>query len=54
MVVDASLRGLGRGRLLVVPGAIYKLVVALEKLAPRALWGSQSWLQPAFKPALAE
>jgi short-subunit dehydrogenase len=36
-VVDASLRGLGRGRPLVVPGAIYKLVVALEKLAPRAL-----------------
>jgi short-subunit dehydrogenase len=36
-VVDASLRGLERGRPLVVPGAIYKLVVALEKLAPRAL-----------------
>ena len=36
-VVDASLRGLQRGQPLVVPGAIYKLVVALEKLAPRAL-----------------
>jgi short-subunit dehydrogenase len=36
-VVDASLRGLERGKLFVVPGAIYKLVVALEKLTPRAL-----------------
>ena len=36
-VVDASLRGLQQGRLFVVPGAIYKLVVFLEKLAPRAL-----------------
>jgi short-subunit dehydrogenase len=36
-VVDASLRGLRRGRLFVVPGAIYKLVVTLEKLAPRWL-----------------
>ena len=36
-VVDASLRGLQRGKLFVVPGAIYKLVVLLEKLAPRRL-----------------
>ncbi len=36
-VVDASLRGLRQGRLFVVPGAIYKLVVFLEKLAPRTL-----------------
>ena len=36
-VVDASLRGLQRGKLFVVPGAIYKCVVALEKLAPRVL-----------------
>ena len=36
-VVDASLRGLERGKLFVVPGAIYKLVVFLEKLAPRRL-----------------
>jgi short-subunit dehydrogenase len=36
-VVDASLRGLEQGRPLVVPGAIYKLIVALEKLAPRSL-----------------
>jgi short-subunit dehydrogenase len=36
-VVDASLRGLQQGRLFVVPGAIYKLVVFLEKLTPRAL-----------------
>jgi short-subunit dehydrogenase len=35
--VDASLRGLQRGKLFVVPGAIYKLVVLLEKLAPRWL-----------------
>jgi hypothetical protein len=35
--VDASLRGLQQGKLVVVPGAIYKLVVALEKLTPRAL-----------------
>jgi short-subunit dehydrogenase len=36
-VVDASLRGLERGKLFVVPGAIYKLVVGLEKFTPRAL-----------------
>ena len=36
-VVDASLRGLARGQLFVVTGAIYKLVVALEKLVPRWL-----------------
>ena len=36
-VVDASLRGLERGKLFVVPGAIYKLVVLLEKLTPRWL-----------------
>jgi short-subunit dehydrogenase len=36
-VVEASLRGLARGKLFVVPGALYKLVVILEKLAPRWL-----------------
>ena len=36
-VVDASLHGLERGRLFVVPGAAYKLVVILEKLTPRWL-----------------
>jgi short-subunit dehydrogenase len=36
-VVDASLRGLERGKVFVVPGAIYRLVVALENLAPRRL-----------------
>jgi hypothetical protein len=36
-VVDASLRGLERGQLFVVPGALYKLVVAVEKLTPRWL-----------------
>ena len=34
-VVDASLRGLERGRLFVIPGAFYKAVVAIEKLVPR-------------------
>jgi len=34
-VVDASLRGLARGTLFVVPGAVYKLVVAMERLLPR-------------------
>jgi uncharacterized protein len=34
-VVDASLRGLERGDVFVVPGAIYKTVVMLEKLVPR-------------------
>jgi short-subunit dehydrogenase len=36
-VVDASLRGFERGKLFVVPGAIYKLAALLEKLAPRRL-----------------
>ena len=36
-VVDASVRGLKRGRLFVVPGAAYKLVVIFEKLTPRWL-----------------
>jgi len=36
-VVDASLRGLERGKLFVVPGAIYKLVVSLERWTPRWL-----------------
>ncbi len=36
-VVDQSLRGLEQGKPLVVPGAIYKMVVTLEKLAPRWL-----------------
>jgi short-subunit dehydrogenase len=34
-VVDASLRGLERGKVFVVPGAIYKTVVMLEKIVPR-------------------
>jgi short-subunit dehydrogenase len=36
-VVDISLRGLARGQLFVVPGAIYRLVVGLEKCTPRWL-----------------
>lgn len=36
-VVDASLRGLDRGKVFVVPGAIYKTIVMLEKMAPRWL-----------------
>ncbi|MCU1232308.1 MAG: short-chain dehydrogenase/reductase, partial [Candidatus Solibacter sp.] len=34
-VVDASLRGLERGRVFVVPGRFYKTIVAVEKLTPR-------------------
>jgi short-subunit dehydrogenase len=34
-VVDASLRGLERGKVFVVPGAVYKIIVALEKIVPR-------------------
>ena len=34
-VVDASLRGLERGKVFVVPGAVYKIIVALEKILPR-------------------
>jgi short-subunit dehydrogenase len=34
-VVDASLRGLKRGKVFVVPGAIYRTVVMLEKMTPR-------------------
>jgi short-subunit dehydrogenase len=36
-VVEASLRGLQQGKLFVVPGAIYKMVVLLERLVPRWL-----------------
>ena len=36
-VVDASLRGLERGTLFVIPGLRYKLVVAVLKLLPRGL-----------------
>lgn len=36
-VVDASLRGLARGKPVVVPGAIYKVVVKLETCVPRSL-----------------
>ncbi len=36
-VVEASLRGLQQGKLFVVPGAIYKTVVLLERLVPRWL-----------------
>jgi len=34
-VVEASLRGLDRGKVFVVPGAVYKLIVMLEKVVPR-------------------
>ncbi|MCX6632112.1 MAG: SDR family oxidoreductase [Candidatus Solibacter sp.] len=36
-VVDQSLRGLEREKPIVVPGAIYKMVVTLERLVPRWL-----------------
>jgi len=45
-VVDASLRGLARGQPLVVPGAIYKLIVKLEAWTPR-------WLRTAAVVRLA-
>jgi uncharacterized protein len=34
-VVDESLRGLERGKIFVVPGALYKTIVVLEKIVPR-------------------
>ncbi len=39
-VVDASLKGLQQGKLYVVPGAIYKAVVQLEKWMPVKLRGA--------------
>jgi short-subunit dehydrogenase len=45
-VVDASLEGLKRGKLFVVPGWRYKFIVGLLRLIPRPLlhatseWGS--------------
>jgi hypothetical protein len=43
-VVDASLKGLERGRLFVVPGWRYKLIVALLRLLPRSLLhATSSW-----------
>ncbi len=45
-VVDASLRGLAQGKLFVVPGGFYKLIVALEKGMPR-------WLRTAAVVRLA-
>jgi hypothetical protein len=43
-VVDASLEGLQRGKLFVVPGWRYKLIVALLRLIPRPLLhATSSW-----------
>jgi hypothetical protein len=43
-VVDASLKGLERGQLFVVPGWRYKFVVALLRLMPRSLLhATSSW-----------
>jgi hypothetical protein len=43
-VVDASLEGLKRGKLFVVPGWRYKLIVALLRLMPRPLLhATSSW-----------
>ncbi len=36
-VVDASLKGLARGQIFVVPGAIYKLLTVLQLWTPRSL-----------------
>ena len=50
-VVEASLRGLARGRLIVVPGWRYKLVVAFLRLMPRFLLHAMARLAPArFEP----
>jgi hypothetical protein len=49
-VVDASLKGLQRGTLFVVPGWRYKLIVSLLRLMPRSLlhatssWG-EAWVR---------
>jgi hypothetical protein len=45
-IVQASLNGLARGNTVVVPGAIYKIVVMLEKLTP-------AWLRNAVVVRLA-
>ena len=37
-VVDASLKGLARGKLIVVPGALYKFFVAVLRLLPRSIY----------------
>jgi short-subunit dehydrogenase len=50
-VVEASLRGLARGRLIVVPGWRYKLVVAFLRLMPRFLLHAMARLPPSrFEP----
>jgi short-subunit dehydrogenase len=43
-VVDASLEGLKRGKLFVVPGWRYKFIVSLLRLIPRpVLHATSSW-----------
>lgn len=50
-VVEASRRGLARGRLIVVPGWRYKLVVAFLRLMPRFLLHAMARLAPSrFEP----
>jgi len=46
-VDDASLRGLARGKVIVVPGSVYKLVVALQQWTPQ-------WIQRAAVIRLAK
>jgi len=46
-VVEASLRGLRRGDLIVVPGWRYKLIVWLLRLTPRSLMHAASLLRPS-------
>jgi hypothetical protein len=46
-VVEASLRGLARGRLIVVPGWHYKLVVLFLRLLPRPLLHAVARLSPS-------
>jgi hypothetical protein len=46
-VVEASLRGLRRGDLIVVPGWRYKLIVWLLRLTPRSLIHAASAIRPS-------
>ena len=49
-VVEMSLAGLARGKLFVVTGGVYKALVTMERLIPRALWtGVALWYARKLK-----
>lgn len=49
-VVEMSLAGLARGKLFVVTGGVYKAIVMMERLIPRALWtGVALWYARRLK-----